>query len=81
MRVLNGFKLYNVLRWLIQSQAHIMLGSWDKWPSSGVYYVLAQNFVLAYLRLKGSYQVEFSQQLLEVLLLRFCETQTHETEI
>jgi hypothetical protein len=80
MRVLNGFKLYIVLRWLIQSQAHIMLGSWDKWPSSGVYYVLAQNFVLAYLPL-GSYQVELSKQLLEVLLLRFCETQTHETEI
>jgi hypothetical protein len=80
MRVLNGFKLYNVLRWLIQSQANIMLGSWDKWPSSGVYYVLAQNFVLAYLPL-GSYQVELSKQLLEVLLLRFCETQTHETEI
>jgi hypothetical protein len=80
MRVLNGFKLYNVLRWLIQSQAHIMLGSWDKWSSSGVYYVLAQNFVLAYLPL-GSYQVELSKQLLEVLLLRFCETQTHETEI
>jgi hypothetical protein len=58
-----------------------MLGSWDKWPSNRVYYVLAQNFVLTYLRLEGSYQVELSQQLLEVLLLRFCETQTHETEI